>query len=123
MAPEQAAGRRLEVGPQSDIYSLGAILYFLLTGRPAFQGETPHQTIERMFRAEPVRPRRINPAVRAIWRVICLKCLEKEPRCRYATGAELAEDLGRFLAGEPNSGQTGRITVAFVASGACGTAQ
>src|SRR5262249_50625183 len=101
IAPEQAAGKRREVGPQSDIYSLGAILYFLLTGHAPFQGATTHETIHKVLQAEATPPRRLNPAVPHDLQTICLKCLEKEPGRRYPSAKALAEDLGRFLNDEP----------------------
>lgn len=101
IAPEQAAGRLEEVGPRSDIYSLGGILYQLLTGRPPFQGETLPEILLQVRDEEPVLPRRLNPSVPADLQTICLKCLQKEPARRYSTAQELADDLTRFLAHEP----------------------
>ena len=101
MPPEQALGRTAEIGPVSDVYSLGAVLYELLTGLPPFQGDSPSSIIEQVKTAEPVPPRRLNASIPIDLETVCLKCLEKEGARRYASAEELALDLRRFLGGEP----------------------
>ena len=101
MPPEQAAGTVDLVGPSADIYSLGAILYACLTGRPPFQATSPFQTLRLVLTDEPVRPLRLKSSIPRDLETISMKCLEKNPRHRYDTASELAEDLGRFLAAEP----------------------
>jgi tetratricopeptide (TPR) repeat protein len=101
MAPEQVAGKGKDAGPAADIYALGALLYEMLTGRPPFKGESAADTLFQVLHADPVPPSLLRAKSPRDLETICLKCLEKDPRKRYASAQALAEDLERFLEGRP----------------------
>ena len=101
MPPEQAAAKTDQIGPLSDVYALGAVLYNMLTGRAPFQAASPLETLLQVLEQPPVAPRGLNANVPRDVEAICLKCLEKKSCRRYAAAEELADDLGRFLRGEP----------------------
>lgn len=101
MAPEQAEGKTSQIGKAVDVYALGATFYEMLTGRPPFNAETPLETVMQVVNVDPVPPCRLRPKLPGDLDIICLKCLEKDPRKRYASALELAEDLARFRAGQP----------------------
>jgi WD40 repeat protein len=101
MPPEQAGGGHGKVGRTSDIYSLGAVLYHLLTGRPPFAGASLAETVHQVINQDITAPTLLNPGVPPDLETICLKCLEREPRRRYQNARELADELGRYLGDEP----------------------
>ena len=101
MSPEQARGQLKEIGPWSDVYGLGAVLYQLLSGRPPFHSASEHETLRQVREEEPVPPKQVNAGVPVDLEKVCLKCLQKECARRYSSAGELAEELSRFLRGEP----------------------
>jgi eukaryotic-like serine/threonine-protein kinase len=101
MPPEQASGQGKQIGVLSDVYSLGATLYATLTGRPPFQADNPFDTCQQVIQQEPIPLRQLNPKLPRDLETICLKCLEKDPRRRYASAQEFADELGRYMRGEP----------------------
>lgn len=109
MAPEQAAGARGQVGVATDVYSLGAILYHAITGHPPFLGETPVDTVLMVLEQDPVGPRELNRRVDRDLEMITMRCLQKPQDLRYATAAELAQDLEAWLEGRPIAARDGRV--------------
>jgi formylglycine-generating enzyme required for sulfatase activity/tRNA A-37 threonylcarbamoyl transferase component Bud32 len=103
MPPEQAAGELDRMGPASDVYSLGATLYMLLTGRPAFEDRDPAVVLQKVIRGDFLPPRQVNPAVPRALEAVCLKAMARQPEGRYATPRALAEDIEKWLADEPVS--------------------
>jgi serine/threonine protein kinase/Tfp pilus assembly protein PilF len=101
MAPEQAAGKNIELTAAIDIYGLGAVLYHLLTGHPPFAGGTTHETVRLALETNPRRPRLLNSKIDRELETICLRCLDRDPKRRYSSALELAEDLERWLKHEP----------------------
>jgi tRNA A-37 threonylcarbamoyl transferase component Bud32 len=101
MAPEQIDGNADRVGPRTDVYALGAILYELMLGRPPFQAVSEFDTLWLTVHSEPIPPRHLQPGLPRDLETVCLKCLEKDPAGRYPAAAALGDDLGRWLRGEP----------------------
>lgn len=101
MAPEQASARGDLVDRMTDVYSLGAVLYYLCTGQPPFETDNPVDTLLKILDAQPVSADRLNPELDAEVAAICMRCLEKEPKNRYLTAAEFANEIDRYLKGEP----------------------
>jgi tetratricopeptide (TPR) repeat protein/tRNA A-37 threonylcarbamoyl transferase component Bud32 len=101
MTPEQVSGGGKGISAATDVYSLGAILYEMVTGRPPFMGATAGETLLQVLHQDPVPPRQLQPRLHRDIDTICLKCLEKDPSRRYPTATALADDLRRFLDGQP----------------------
>lgn len=110
MAPEQAAGNRGQLGPATDVYSMGALLYEMLTGRPPFQAATALDTVLLVLEQDPVPPRLLNPRADRELELVALRCLQKPTDLRYQRAGDLAEDLEAFLKGEPIAARSGRLS-------------
>ncbi|MEX2139101.1 MAG: protein kinase [Pirellulales bacterium] len=110
MAPEQAAGNRGEIGPASDVYSLGTVLYAMLTGRPPFQAASPVDTVLMVLEQDPLPPRLLNAKADRDLEMIALMALQKPPELRYPSAQAMAEDLEAYLAGEPISARSGGVS-------------
>ena len=110
MAPEQAAGESNRIGAPADIYSLGALLYFALTGRPPFQAANVLDTLVQSMQSEPTLPRTVDPTIPRALEQICMRCLERDPADRYASAGDVARDLDRFLQGKPVHAQPPTIS-------------
>src|SRR5262245_35360696 len=111
MAPEQARGDNAQLSSATDVYGLGAVLYQLLTGRPPFLGENTYETIRLVLDTDPRQPRLLNPKVDRDLSTICLKCLEKDPKQRYASALALAEYIERWLRNGPTQSQRAEILI------------
>lgn len=109
MSPEQASGRIRDVGPLSDVYGLGAILYALLTGRAPFSSDNPIDTLLQVLESEPTLPTKFNRRAPRSLELICLRCLEKQPEQRYSSAQDLADDLHRYLRGDPVEARAARL--------------
>lgn len=110
MSPEQASGRSSLIGPASDIYSLGSVLYHLLTGRPPFLAESPMELVLKILEDEPPPPRLIEPRIDRDLEMIVTRCIQKPPDLRYASAAAMADDLECFLRDEPVAARGGKFT-------------
>ncbi len=106
MSPEQASGKSRELGPACDVYGLGAVLYELLTGEPPFRAESPMETLMLVLHNEPTPPTQLKPDIDPDLETICLKCLQKDAALRNGSAEELADDLNRYLTGEPISARS-----------------